>query len=344
MNSNYKQRELDLMSPFKTYMMLLVVVIHSTALWTGKWFGTPAMESHILGSSSLWLGTFCVPAFFFASGYIYSYLKRETKRYINSKFVIKRKAQRLLVPYCFISFVWCAPVWALINGPEEIVQKFVLGASPSQLWFLLALFWVFVIAEVLHRLFPHLMQSNEFVLGSSVALYCFGIVLGKLLPINFWQLASAFQYLIFFQFGYVFRRSKTDTFWGANPFVFIFADGALLLLESCFSGIGGGIGRAAAMALGLLARFTGVLLVLSILPLFNVISDRIKGGVLERDSLTVYLFHQQLIWAALLVLNRPGIPPLLVAVLCFVFSLSVSLLIAEVLGRYRLTRYLLGQK
>lgn len=87
-----------------------------------------------------------------------------------------------------------------------------------------------------------------------------------------------------------------------------------------------------------------MLLVLSILPLFNVISDRIKGGLLERNSLAVYLFHQQLIWAALLVLNRPGIPPLLTAVLCFAFSLGVSLLIAEVLGRYRLTRFLLGQK
>lgn len=344
MNSNYKQRELDLMSPFKTYMMLLVVVIHSTALWTGKWFGTPAMESHILGSSSLWLGTFCVPAFFFASGYIYSYLKRETKRYINSKFVIKRKAQRLLVPYCFISFVWCAPVWALINGPEEIVQKFVLGASPSQLWFLLALFWVFVIAEALYSLFPHLMQSNKFVLVSSVALYCIGIVLGKLMPMDYWQLASGFQYLIFFQFGYVFRHSNTGSFWKTSPFVFIVADCTLLMLESYCSLIGGGIGHAAAIAFALLTRFAGVLLALSILPRLNALSDRIKGGVLERDSLTVYLFHQQLIWAVLLVINCPGIPPLLVAVLCFVFSLSVSLLIAEVLGRYRLTRYLLGQK
>lgn len=332
------------MAPFKTIMMISVVALHSTALWTCDWFGTPAWQNPYLASFSHWLWTFSVPAFYFASGYIYSYIKCETNRYVDSKKVLINKALRLLVPYLFVSSVWCVPVWVLIYGPDEIIQKFVLGASPSQLWFLLALFWVFVIAEVLHSLFPHLIQSNKFILVSSVALYCIGIVLGKLMPMDYWQLASGFQYLIFFQFGYVFRRSKTGSFWKANPFVFIVADGTLLMLESYCSVIGGGIGHAATMAFAPLTRFAGVLLALSILPRLNALSDRIKGGVLERDSLTVYLFHQQLIWAVLLVLNRPGIPPLLVAVLCFAFSLGVSLLIAEVLGRYRLTRFLLGQK
>lgn len=230
------------MTPLKTIMMISVVALHSTALWTCDWFGAPARQDPYLSSFSHWLWTFSVPSFFFASGYIYSYLKRETNRYFDSKIVLKSKALRLLVPYIFISIIWCIPIWTLIFGPDEIIQKFVLGTSPSQLWFLLALFWVFVIAEALHSLFPQLMQSNKFVLSSSVALYCTGIVLGKLLPIDYWQLASGFQYLIFFQFGYVFRRSDTDSFWNVNPFVFIVADGLLILLESYCTGIGGVFG------------------------------------------------------------------------------------------------------
>lgn len=85
-------------------------------------------------------------------------------------------------------------------------------------------------------------------------------------------------------------------------------------------------------------------LALSLLPLLSGLTDRLKGGVLERDSLTVYLFHQQLIWVVLLFLNRPGIPPVLVAIAAFAFSLVVSLLIAEFLGRFKATRFLLGQK
>lgn len=338
-----KKAELAIMTPFKTLMMVLVVVIHSTALWTGNWFGSPAEESPALGTLSIWLGTFCVPAFFFASGYIYSYLKRETTRYSNSLSVIKRKALRLLVPYCFVSAVWCGPVWALIFGPDRVVEKFILGGSPSQLWFLLALFWLFVISEAMHLLFPRLMERDWFVLGSCVVLYCAGIALGKLLPIDLWQVATSFQYVPFFLVGYVFRRCNTDHFWAASPLLFAAID-ILLLLLGDFAPSLGGAGRLASSVLALLARFAGVALALSLLPLLSGLTDRLKGGALERDSLTVYLFHQQLIWVVLLFLNRPGIPPVLVAIAAFAFSLVVSLLIAEFLGRFKATRFLLGQK
>lgn len=338
-----KGSELAYMTPLKTFMMVLVVVIHSTALWTGDWFGSPAEESFLLGALSRWLGTFCVPAFFFASGYLYSYLKCETTRYDDSLKVLKRKILRLLVPYCFASAVWCVPIWALIFGPDEIVEKYVLGGAPSQLWFLLALFWVFVIVEAMHGLFPRLMKRDGFVLVSCAVLYCFGIALGRLLPINFWQIATGFQYAPFFLVGYVFRRRNTDHFWAVNPLLFAVLDAALLLLGVLASSLGG-VGHAAATVSALLARFMGIAFALSLLPVLSKLTNRLNGGILERDSLAVYLFHQQLVWAVLLCLNQPGVPPVLVAVVAFAFSMGVSLLIAELLGRFKVTRFLLGQK
>lgn len=338
-----KKSELAFMTPFKTLMMVLVVVIHSTALWTGGWFGTPAEQSPMLGALSSWLGTFCVPAFFFASGYIYSYLKCETTRYSDSFNVLKRKAMRLLVPYCFVSAIWCGPIWALIFGPDRIVEKFVLGNSPSQLWFLLALFWVFVIAEVVHLVFSRWMERDRFVLAICVALYCLGIALGRLLPVNLWQIATGFQYAPFFLVGYVFRRRNTDHFWAVNPLLFAGFDAALLLLEA-FAPSLGGVGHAIASASALFARFMGVAFALSLLPMLGKLTNRLNGGVFERDSLTVYLFHQQLIWAVLICLNQPGIPPVLVAAVAFAFSMGVSILIAELLGCFKVTRFLLGQK
>lgn len=338
-----KTSELAYMTPFKTLMMVLVVVIHSTALWTGDWFGTPAEESPLFGALSRWLGTFCVPAFFFASGYLYSYLKRETTRYADSLKVLQRKALRLLVPYCFVSAIWCAPIWALIFGPDEIAEKYVLGEAPSQLWFLLALFWMFAIVEAMHGLFPRLMKRDGFVLASCAVLYCFGIALGKLLPVNFWQIATGFQYAPFFLVGYVFRRRNTDCFWAVSPLLFASLDAALLLFETLALSLGG-VGHVMAAVLALLAKFMGVALALSLLPMLSKPMNNLTGGILERDSLTVYLFHQQLVWVVLLYLNQPGIPPVLVAVAAFAFSMGVSLLIAELLGRFKVTRFLLGQK
>lgn len=140
----------------------------------GGWFDEPAVPCAPLGALALWLNTFHVPAFVFASGYIHSYLRREAGRYGGVRSVLARKARRLLVPCALVSLLWAAPAYGLVFGADELVGKFVLMAAPSQLWFLPMLFWCFVAAELAWRCAPGLLRGPDARVGAALAVLAVG--------------------------------------------------------------------------------------------------------------------------------------------------------------------------
>ena len=96
-------------------------------------------------------------------------------------------------------------------------------------------------------------------------------------------------------------------------------------------------------ALLLFVRVAGAMVAVSVLGHLPALLEKLRGGVFERNSFQVYLFHQQIVWLGLFLLNRPGVPPLLVAAGCFALSLAGSMAIARLLGRWSLTRKLVGK-
>ena len=132
--------------------MLFVVLCHSAAFYAGNWFTVcPASATNtLLGTLATWLGTFHVQGFTLISGYIYYYIKNEKKGYQDFSKYITNKFKRLLIPYISISLFWVIPFGILFYsyGSVDILIKYVLGESPSQLWFLLMLFNVFVIYDL----------------------------------------------------------------------------------------------------------------------------------------------------------------------------------------------------
>lgn len=152
-----KERELELTGPVKSLAMLVIVLYHACAIYGGVWFGEPATPCPALGVFVQWLSTMHVPLFLLVSGYIWAYIKMETDKYDDACVVLKKKAKRLLVPYLFAGVVWAGPVYCIFYGPVSTVESFVLGNNPSQLWFLLALFWMFVFVELMWRIRPALL-------------------------------------------------------------------------------------------------------------------------------------------------------------------------------------------
>ena len=65
--------------------------------------------------------------------------------------------------------------------------------------------------------------------------------------------------------------------------------------------------------------------------------DWFRGGFFERHSFGVYLFHQQIDWMLLSIINVPGVPPVVIVAVLFVMSLAVSLAISVVLKRWKAT-------
>lgn len=135
----------------KTVLMLLVVLCHSAAFYGGNWFRvcTVSETNEVLAILSSWLGTFHVEGFTLISGYIYYYIKYEKEGYQDFRKYIKNKFKRLLVPYIAISLFWVIPIRTFFYSYSliDVVKDYALGESPSQLWFLLMLFNVFVIYD-----------------------------------------------------------------------------------------------------------------------------------------------------------------------------------------------------
>lgn len=167
-----KNRELALMRPLKTAMMLLVVLYHSCLMWAGSgWFDEPVVQCEPLGTFALWLNTFHVPSFVFASGYVHSYLRRETGHYGGMQSTLAHKARRLLLPYVFVALLWAAPAYGFFFGLDDLVGKFVLMRFPSQLWFLPMLLWCFVANEFVWR-FSHICFGNLMLASALCWLSC----------------------------------------------------------------------------------------------------------------------------------------------------------------------------
>lgn len=146
----YEHRILENCNFIKVMLMILVVLYHSMALYMNSgWFNqTPMQDSIYLNWIARWLNTFHIYTFTFVSGYIFSCLRYEMGRYREFKSFFIGKVRRLLIPYAFASVIWVAP-WNYFffnTDIKDTIKKYVLGVSPSQLWFLLMLFIVFIIA------------------------------------------------------------------------------------------------------------------------------------------------------------------------------------------------------
>ena len=140
----------------------------------------------------------------------------ETHKYDDSCVVLKKKVRRLLVPYTVVSLVWAGPVFCLFYGGAATVRAFILGGNPSQLWFLLALFWMFALAEFLWRAVPRWLGNLPALVALSLGSYfvarCF-----YALPLDLFQIGHALDYFPCFLLGVWLRQADTSYFWGLNP-------------------------------------------------------------------------------------------------------------------------------
>ena len=234
-----KERELGLTGPVKALAMLVIVLYHACALYGGAWFGEPATPCPELGLFVQWLSTIHVPLFLLVSGYIWAYLKMETDKYDDVRVVLEKKARRLLVPYLFVGVVWAGPVYCFFYGTASAVEAFVLGDNPSQLWFLLALFWMFALAELMWRIRSGLLRKWQTLLASAAATYVFARA-AYALPIDLFQAARALDYFPCFLLGVWLRQADTSRFWRTNPALLFAADVALFAAWFACNTSGGG--------------------------------------------------------------------------------------------------------
>ena len=121
--------------------MLCVIVGHSVNFWKGTWFTVvePAELSMGLSWISDFMNAFHIFAFTLVSGYLFYYLIIEQGSYKKFRPFLIGKVKRLIVPYVFVCIIWVIPIadYFFRYNTIEVLNRYILGTNPNQLWFLL---------------------------------------------------------------------------------------------------------------------------------------------------------------------------------------------------------------
>ena len=325
----------------KTLMMLLVIVSHSMAFYKGTWFTalTPADSAPLFGYASAYCGSFDIFVFTFVSGYLFQHLKFERGKYPLYKNFIKKKALRLLTPYAFLAAFWCVPfqIYFFHTGGAELFKKFVLGYNPSQLWYILMLFFLFAIIYPLSNKIQSLKTFPAFIIAFAV--YIFGMFLYAL-SIPF-QLPATFLHTAFFLLGMIFR--KNNTAFGAW-YIFAGAHFILFCITQYLSKDPTTAIKVVRYSIMPFVNMAGTLMIISAVKNFQ--SAEIWNSPIfkffKENSFTMYLVHQQIIYCTISIFNGLVAPPVLVMINFFT-ALSISSIICVIFNKFRVTRFLIGK-
>ena len=225
---------------------------------------------------------------------------------------------------------------------ENLMRKYILCENPSQLWFLWMLFDVFIVAWFMWKLF-----SRQDSIGFIVALifYGVGVIGGSIFP-NVFCIWTAFQYILFFYMGIQLWMKKDrrilrgDITWKGwiliNIIVFI-VDNIVQEEKNIFH---------LGIITGLFLHISGALMAVYVL---KEIAKSLRWkentlfNLLSKYSMSIYLFHQQIIYITLTYFNGKVNPYIHVGINFFV-SILGAFIISYFLRYFRITKFLIGEK
>ena len=196
----------------KVIAILLVVIGHTTNHYTDGFSS--------LVTKGIYL--FHMPLFIAISGAVYE-LGCQKGKYSEFVPFFKNKVMRLLVPFAFTAICVLAPILYFLGNTGQgfcsIVSEMMLGgAAIKQLWYLQALFEMFVLVWVLRKIRVPMVASYIASLIIAVACSVMSINLG------YFSLGMMFQDLTHFIFGILFARYAKFSFRGGGDWKCIDVD------------------------------------------------------------------------------------------------------------------------
>lgn len=286
-------KRLSQIGNIRALAIFLVVLGHSIILYSSGWdlYETQRSVPFLDGLKEI-INVIQMPLYFSLSGYLFVFTHGKKRGLWH---LLKNKALRLLIPYLGIGICFLLPVRAAIGHPgyqgmgiEDFARKLLTASDVGHLWFLPALFCVFLLSEIILTIAEKIPGIRKypavFLCVASFALYLEGYRIGFGYP----PLLSAFSYLIWFSFGYllnVYQDLLRKVY--SHPWVKL----ALLVLNICM------------LAWCLTADSVRVLLSLGmtavcILNVYGAMPRKSCSLVekIDRSSFGVYLFHSPLIY------------------------------------------------
>lgn len=332
-----KNKRLSQISNIRALAIILVVLGHSIILYSTGWdlYGTK-WSVPLLDTMKKVIDIIQMPLFFSLSGYLFVFSHQKRRGFLH---LLKNKALRLLLPYIGIGVAFMLPIRLIIGYPSyqgigvvDIVVKFLTSNDVGHLWFLPALFVVFLLSELILLLaekIPLCKKYAEFVLFAlAAALYLEGYRVGFGYP----PLLSAYKYLIWFSLGYLLCRNRDIL---KKLYSLWFVKWALLVVNVALL-----VYQVATNSTGLMVSLAiTALCVINAYGAMPEASCKIIERV-DRDSFGIYLFHSPLIYITFALI--PNAHPALVVLINFVIFGAVAIGLTELVRKTKI-KFLIGE-
>lgn len=309
--------------------ILLVVFGHSIILYSSSWSLYSSIHSvPLLDNIKRIIDIIQMPIFFSISGYLFFYTHNKKRGIL---WLIKNKFKRLIVPYFLIGFIYMVPIKYAVgySGYYDrtliaIIGDFLMGQDVGHLWFLPALFFIFLICEIFINIIEKVPIIQKRDIGT-VVLLILAIILyyeGYRIAFGYAPILSAFANVIWFAFGYFIctYHEFFQSFFNRKIIKIASAIiGVFLLLFCAFFDTG--------VTVGICCKLICILVLYVIVPGKN---NKIISCI-SKDSFGIYLFHSPLIYITFSFWANESV--LIVVLLNFVIFGGVALFITEFIRR-----------
>ena len=332
-----QQKRLTQIGNIRALAIFLVVLGHSIILYSTGW---GLYETTRQAPFLAWLKSVIdipqMPLFFSLSGYLFVFTHRK-KQGIGQ--LAKKKILRLIVPYLGIGLLYLLPIRLAVGYPgykgnsvADFALKFLTANDVGHLWFLPALFLVFLLSEIILSVAEHIPVLKKapgiILLMAGGVLYLEGYRVG----FGYGPLLSAFHYLMWFALGYclnVYQEYVRKVYrirmvkWGL-----LLVNLLLLAYALSVSSV------RVLISLGLRALF--------IINAYGAMPEKTCALVqhIDRNSFGIYLFHSPLIYIPFA--SIPNAHPAIVVFINFVIFGAAAFGLTELLRKTKL-RVLIGE-
>lgn len=320
----------------KSITTLLVVIAHATRMHTSVGVVPALNQSAALDALTTYIYAFHMPLFYLLSGCVYGYgIERDKYKSIGP--FLKSKLRKLGVPYLVFGVLYISPVLYALglaeSFPSQVFRGILLGYDARHLWFLPALFWIFVIHSFLRPLLVKGYRELCFAGCISYLLFHFS---GKF-PLTF-QILSGCYYQLFFFLGILFNRFYPLISKGFHKCRRLLLLLPLALLPVLFYNPNT-LTLHTYNLIGILMMLFLCWLLLLRFP--NILSTRFFA-IIKKNAFGIYLFHAMIIYVLYALFGQYDIPPIVLCTGVIVVSTVLSIFASELLRKAKL-RWVLGE-
>lgn len=330
-------KRLSQLTNIRALAIFMVVLGHSIILYSSAWdlyetsVSVPFLDilKQIVDIPQMLL-------FFSLSGYLFMFTHEKKRGFVQ---LVKNKALRLLVPYLGIGLCFLMPIRIAIGFPTyqgigfaDVAQKFLTSADVGHLWFLPALFFVFLLSELILTIaekIPGIKKYPElFLCFIAFALYLEGYRIGFGYP----PLMGAYSYLLWFSLGYTLNvwQDALKKIYAIAPVKW-----GLILANLALIGLSVTTGSMRVI-LSLLMK------ALCVINAYGAMPDKscALAEKIDRNSFGIYLFHSPLIYITFS--NIPNAHPGIVVFINLVVFGAAAYALTELIRKTKL-KVLIGE-